>query len=182
MRFDEQHNIEDLVDVAAAYGVPGEIVDGQDVEAVREVVGNARERAVAGEGPTLIEAKTYRYRGHFEGDEQPYRSDEEIDEWRSTRDPIANYAERLLDDEILTDGEYDNLEEDVENTIADALAFAREGDEAHSDAAYDDVFVDGVPRSKRTGSVWPGRYRAKRRTDGGDGSDYRQRFEANDDA
>ena len=145
MRFDEQHNIEDLVDVAAAYGVPGEIVDGQDVEAVREVVDNARERAVAGEGPTLIEAKTYRYRGHFEGDEQPYRSDEEIDEWRSTRDPIANYAERLLDDEILTDGEYDNLEEDVENTIADALAFAREGDEAHSDAAYDDVFVDGVP-------------------------------------
>ncbi|EMA54842.1 thiamine pyrophosphate-dependent dehydrogenase E1 component subunit alpha, partial [Halococcus salifodinae] len=86
MRFDEQHNIEDLADMAASYGIPGEIVDGQSVEAVHEVTAEARERALE-EGPTLIEAKTYRYRGHFEGDQQPYRTSEEIAEWQEHRDP-----------------------------------------------------------------------------------------------
>jgi len=145
MRFDEQHNIEDLADMAAAYGIPGKIVDGQDIEAVREVVSDARERAVAGEGPTIIEAKTYRYRGHFEGDQEPYRSDDEIEEWRSERDPISNYSETLRKEGIMTGNEYDDLKAEVEEIMIDAVEFARTSDEAPSDVAYQDVFVDPAP-------------------------------------
>lgn len=145
MTFDEQHNIEDLADMSISYGIPGEIVDGQDVEAVHEIISEAREHALAGDGPTLIEAKTYRYRGHFEGDQEPYRSKEEVEEWRSERDPIDNYAEKLFEDGVLTEEEYNELRNDVEDEIADALEFARESDEASRDSAYNDVFVKSVP-------------------------------------
>jgi pyruvate dehydrogenase E1 component alpha subunit len=145
MRFDEQHNVEDLADMAAAYGIPGEIVDGQDVEAVHETVAAARARAIAGEGPSIVEAKTYRYRGHFEGDQQPYRSGEEIEEWRSKHDPIDTFRERLIDAGELTEEEYDELTAEVEAVMDEALAFAREADEADPSAAYEDVFVEPVP-------------------------------------
>ncbi|MFC5973585.1 thiamine pyrophosphate-dependent dehydrogenase E1 component subunit alpha [Halomarina salina] len=144
MRFDEQHNVEDLADMAASYGIPGEIVDGQDVEAVHDVMAEAKARALA-EGPTLIEAKTYRYRGHFEGDQQPYRTDEEIEEWREHRDPIRNYADTLLDEGVITEDDYEALRNEVEAVMEEALAFARESEEAPAEAAYDDVFVDAVP-------------------------------------
>ena len=145
MTFDEQHNIEDLADMSASYGIPGEIVDGQDVEAVHEVVADARQRALAGEGPTLVEAKTYRYRGHFEGDQEPYRSAEEVEEWRANRDPIDNYADALLDRGVLTDEAFDELRAEVEAEINDAVEFARESEEADPDVAYEDVFVEPVP-------------------------------------
>lgn len=144
MRFDEQHNIEHLADMAGGYGIPGEIVDGQDVESVAEIATEAKERAFE-EGPTLIEAKTYRYSGHFEGDQQPYRSREEIEEWQEHRDPIANYAETLIEDGILTTERYEELRGEVRRTIESAVAFARDSEEAEPDAAYDDVFVDSTP-------------------------------------
>jgi len=71
----KQHNIENLSETAEAYGIPGFTIDGMDITAVAEAVGEARERALAGDGPTFIEAETYRYRGHFEGDQQPYRDE-----------------------------------------------------------------------------------------------------------
>ena len=145
MRFDEQHNIEDLAEMAAAYGIPGEIVDGQDVEAVNDAVTSAKERALNGEGPTLLEAKTYRYRGHFEGDPQPYRTTEEIDEWRENRDPITNYVKQLIEEEVLTEAEYDDLRTEVDAEMEEALAFARNADVATADMAYEDVFVESVP-------------------------------------
>lgn len=145
MRFDEQHNVEDLADMAAAYGIPGEIVDGQDVEAVHETVSAARERALAGEGPSIVEAKTYRYRGHFEGDQQPYRSDEEVEEWRSEHDPIDTFRDRLFEADELTEEEYEQLESEVEGVMHEALEFARESEEAYPGAAYEDVFVESVP-------------------------------------
>lgn len=145
MTFDEQHNIEDLADMAASYGVEGVIVDGQDVEAVHEAVSEARERALEGGGPTIIEAKTYRYRGHFEGDQEPYRSKEEVEEWRSERDPIDTFVDSLLAAGELTEAELEDLHEEVDDVLADALAFARESDEADLEAAYEDVFVEPAP-------------------------------------
>ncbi|UTF55763.1 thiamine pyrophosphate-dependent dehydrogenase E1 component subunit alpha [Natronosalvus rutilus] len=145
MVFDEQHNIEDLADMSASYGVPGVVVDGQDVEAVHEAVSEARQRALEDEGPTIIEAKTYRYRGHFEGDQQPYRSDEEIEEWRDERDPISNFARKLIEAGELTESGLEELRETAEAKMADALEFARKADEADADEAYEDVFVETVP-------------------------------------
>lgn len=145
MTFDEQHEVDELVDMAAGYGVEGAAVDGQDVEAVYETVSEARERAVRAGEPTIIEAETYRYRGHFEGDPESYRSDEEVERWRSERDPIDNFADRLLEEGVVTEAEYGALEAEVEEAMDEALAFARETEPSDADAAYEDVFVDSVP-------------------------------------
>lgn len=145
MTFDEQHNIEDLADMAASYGIPGEIVDGQDVEAVYETIRETRERAVAGEGPSLVEAKTYRYRGHFEGDQQPYRSQEEVERWQRENDPIDNYRSKLEEEGHLSESAYEEIREEANEILDDALEFAREADVAGTEAAYEDVFVDPAP-------------------------------------
>lgn len=91
----EATSVEDVADRALAYGIPSRIVDGQDVEAVHEAVAEAVERARGGGGPTLIEAKTLRIRGHYEGDPQTYRSKDEIAAAR-LRDPQKLAAERLI--------------------------------------------------------------------------------------
>jgi pyruvate dehydrogenase E1 component alpha subunit len=90
----EQSPTENIADRAAAYGVPGVIVDGQDAIAVREATAEAVARARAGEGPTLIEAKTLRVRGHFEGDPQRYREDI-ADGLEVPRDPLKILRERV---------------------------------------------------------------------------------------
>jgi TPP-dependent pyruvate/acetoin dehydrogenase alpha subunit len=145
MVFDEQHNIDDLADMAASYGVPGEIVDGQDVEAVYETVREARERAAAGDGPTLIEAKTYRYRGHFEGDQEPYRTEEEKEEWRNERDPIENFRETLMERGELDGERFQALQAEVREEMDEAVSFARDSLEPGAYEAYDEVFAEPAP-------------------------------------
>ncbi len=83
-------NIERISDRAAGYGMPGETVDGNDIMAVYEAVNQAVERARAGEGPSLIENVTYRYRGHSKSDANRYRTKEEIEEWKG-KDPIPRF-------------------------------------------------------------------------------------------
>lgn len=154
MTFDEQHNVEDLADMAASYGIPGEVVDGQDVEAVYETVLDARDRALSGDGPTLIEAKTYRYRGHFEGDPEPYRDEAEIEDWRENRDPIDRFAASLQERDELDDEELEGLRSSVQAEIDEAITFARESDEPDPNAAYNEVFAEPVPEIEtfRTGA------------------------------
>jgi acetoin:2,6-dichlorophenolindophenol oxidoreductase subunit alpha len=86
--------LDDLAERAKSYAIPGVIVDGQDVDAVHEVVSAAVARARAGEGPTLIEAKTYRYRGHSRTDPAKYRAEGELERWKE-RDPIDILAAKL---------------------------------------------------------------------------------------
>ena len=159
MVFDEQHNIEDLVDMAAAYGLPGEIVDGQDVTAVYDTMEEAYERAANGGGPTIVEAKTYRYRGHFEGDEEPYRDQEEVERWQRDHDPIQNFREDLTDRGELTDEEFDALEAEVVERMDAAIERARDDDFPAADEAYDDVFDEPVPEIEL--------FREQLRADGG---------------
>src|SRR5947209_9195900 len=90
----ESTSVENIADRAVGYGIPGIVIDGQDVVAVYDAVSTAVDRARSGGGPTLIEAKTYRLRGHFEGDPEAYRTKEEIEEWRK-RDPLVRIEERL---------------------------------------------------------------------------------------
>jgi pyruvate dehydrogenase E1 component alpha subunit len=149
MAFDEQHNVDDVAETAAAYGIPGETVDGQDVEAVYEVVREARRRATAGEGPTLVEAETYRYRGHFEGDPEPYRDEAEVREWQENRDPVDTFVERLVEAGELDRAAVDDLRETVEDRIRMAVEYARESDPPAPERAYDDVFAKPVPEVER---------------------------------
>lgn len=115
----EQSPTEDIADRAAAYGVPGVVVDGQDALAVREATAEAVARARAGEGPTLIEAKTVRVRGHFEGDKQSYREDVG-DGLEVPRDPLGILRERV--DAAAADRLDAEAREEAEAALAEVLA------------------------------------------------------------
>lgn len=141
---EEQHNVENLSATAGAYDMPGITVDGMDVTAVNEAVIKARERARAGDGPTFIEAETYRFHGHFEGDEELYREDDEVEQWKA-RDPIDTFAERLMDRGDLTEEEFEQMQAEVESEIEDAVAHAKNADEPVPEEAYDDMFGATVP-------------------------------------
>lgn len=118
-----QAPLADLARRADAYGFPGVIVDGNDVLAVYEAVKAAAERARAGQGPTFIEGKTYRYRGHYEGDPQIYRKPGELEEWLA-RDPIPTFRRRLLEADALDEAALQALEADVQRQLDEAVAFA----------------------------------------------------------
>jgi pyruvate/2-oxoglutarate/acetoin dehydrogenase E1 component len=113
----------DIADRACAYGMASEVVDGMDVLAVREAVNKAVEKARAGNGPTLIEAKTYRYYGHSRSDPRAYRTKEEEKAWHD-RDPIDTFAKRLVEGGICAQAEVDAIEEMVEEEIDNAQEFA----------------------------------------------------------
>jgi pyruvate dehydrogenase E1 component alpha subunit len=100
--------LDDLAERAAAYAMPGVVVDGQDVVAVNEVIGAAIERARRGEGPTLVEAKTYRYSGHSRTDPAKYRPEGELDAWKG-RDPIELLGAALLAAGLHREGEKDEI-------------------------------------------------------------------------
>lgn len=112
-------NIERISDRAAAYGIAGVTVDGNDVWAVHQAVRQAAERARAGEGPTLIEALTYRWRGHSKSDKQAYRTRDEVKEWQQ-RDPIVRLAARLG----LSDDALNQQRQIAQAAIEAAVAFA----------------------------------------------------------
>jgi pyruvate dehydrogenase E1 component alpha subunit len=115
--------IENIADRASAYGMPGCIVDGNDVLAVRRVAAEAVERARSGGGPTLIECKTYRLVGHSRSDPRTYRSHEEEAEWQ-TRDPLVR-LQKLLENELnVKHEEVERIEQQVVGLIDDAVAFA----------------------------------------------------------
>jgi len=115
----------DIAVRAAAYGMPGEIVDGNDVLAVRDVVAVAAQRARAGRGPTLIEAKTYRHFGHSKSDQREYRTEAEEAEWRA-KDPILRFAAHLTERGAL-DTELDaRMRDEVAAEIREAVAFAEQ--------------------------------------------------------
>jgi pyruvate dehydrogenase E1 component alpha subunit len=120
-------SVADISARAAGYGIPGVVVDGQDVLAVAEVVQHAVERARRGDGPSLVEAKTYRYCEHAEGAGMPshYRTAEEVARWRE-RDPLALSRARLLRDGFTSEGAIAALEGEVEREVEDAVRFARE--------------------------------------------------------
>jgi len=121
--FSTAYKIEHVADRAAAYGMPGEIVDGNDVLAVYEVAGRAIQRARAGGGPTLIECKTYRQCGHSRSDPRTYRTKEEEEEW-AARGPILRLAARLKETGDATDDDLAAIEDEVTAEIDEAVDFA----------------------------------------------------------
>lgn len=140
-RQDKHQAITDIADRAAAYGMAGVVVDGNDPEAMYETAAAAVARARQGVGPTLVEAKTYRHRGHFEGDMARYRPEEEVAEWMA-RDPIILYTRRLIDEFGVAEPLLEELRESVEEQLDEAATWA--GEQPHPDTSdsVTDVFVD----------------------------------------
>lgn len=118
---------ENIADLAAGYGMPAAVVDGQDVVAVHEAVQAAVARARAGEGPTLVECKTYRYRAHVEGvpdvSHAEPRPAEEVEAWKK-RDPIKLFRERLLEQGVLSQDDVERIDREVETETDEAERFA----------------------------------------------------------
>jgi pyruvate dehydrogenase E1 component alpha subunit len=108
--------LDDLADRAKAYAIPGVVVDGQDVEAVHSATSEAIARARAGDGPSLLEMKTYRYRGHSKSDPARYRPDGELDAWKD-RDPLTILGKRLADEGHLSESDQAALRETTQRTI-----------------------------------------------------------------
>ncbi len=137
----KQAPIQDLAIRAEGYGFPGVIVDGNDVIAVYDATVKARERALAGEGPTLIEAKTYRHRGHYEGDPMIYRPEGELEEWQG-RDPIPAFRLRLIQSEIISEGEIEDLMGSVQEQLDAAVKYAASAPIPVADEALQGVYAD----------------------------------------
>lgn len=138
----ERHqNINDIADRATAYGIPGVSVDGNDLMAVYEAGQEAIKRARNGDGPTLIECKTYRHRGHFEGDAQVYRSPEEIQAWKQ-KDPIERLKKRLLEMGMLTEADDARVREEVIGAIKEGVEFARSSAFPDVSELLTDVYSD----------------------------------------
>jgi acetoin:2,6-dichlorophenolindophenol oxidoreductase subunit alpha len=131
-----------IADRAAGYGIPGVVVDGQDVIAVHDATREAVQRARSGEGPTLIEAKTYRYFDHGAnmGRNFAYRSPDEIEQWRQ-RDPITLFRDRLTGDFKFKPSEIDAIEDGVRADIEDAVAFAKDSPVPDPASAWTDVLA-----------------------------------------
>ena len=130
----------DVAGRAEGYGMPGEIVDGNDVMAVREATTRAVARARSGEGPALLELKTYRWSGHFEGDPRKYRTREEEDDWKK-RCPIARFRKVLVQERGIAEDRLEALEREVAGEIADAIAFALESPLPVAETALSKVYA-----------------------------------------
>ncbi|WP_417229554.1 pyruvate dehydrogenase (acetyl-transferring) E1 component subunit alpha [Brevundimonas sp.] len=131
----------DLSQRGASFGIPGEQVDGMDVLAVRDAVAKAVKRAREGDGPYILEVKTYRYRGHSMSDPAKYRSKEEVDEVKKTRDPI-DHIKLLLADAKATEDELKAIDAEIKAIVAEAVRFAQESPEPDPSELYTDVYVE----------------------------------------
>jgi pyruvate dehydrogenase E1 component alpha subunit len=129
-----------IADRGALYGMRGVRVDGNDVPALFAAATEAIEAARSGGGPTLLEAMTYRYHGHHEGDPMAYRSKEEVEAWRA-RDPIPRFRAWLFDRSLLTPTEDGRLAAEVQAEVDAATAFARESPWPVPEAALEDVYA-----------------------------------------
>ena len=133
--------IDDLSQRAVAYGMPGVRVDGQDVRAVYGAAEDAVKRARRGGGPTFIVAETYRYGGHYYGDPQVYRTKDEIEEWRTKRDPLAFARIWIAGETLATEAELDAIDHEVEAEIERGVAFAEASPPASPIKLPEDVYA-----------------------------------------
>jgi TPP-dependent pyruvate/acetoin dehydrogenase alpha subunit len=137
----KQAPVADLSVRAAGYGFPGVIVDGNDVLAVYDAVQAAASRARAGGGPTFVEGKTYRQRGHYEGDPMVYRSPEEMDAWKG-RDPVPAFRVRLLKSGLFSEAALEESVGQVMEQLDQAVAFAESSPRPDPASALEGVYAD----------------------------------------
>lgn len=136
----EMINIEDIAARSASYGIPGKVVDGNDVFDVMNGVSEAVDRARNGEGPSIVEAKTYRSKGHSKSDAKKYRTREEEKEWL-LRDPIKLMAKVLIEEGIFTQQEAEEIKADAKKEVEESVEFAKNSPEPTLDALMEDIYA-----------------------------------------
>ncbi|HEX2170938.1 MAG TPA: thiamine pyrophosphate-dependent enzyme, partial [Dehalococcoidia bacterium] len=136
--------VTDISRKAIAYDMPGLQCDGMNVLAVRDTVEQAVERAASGNGPSLVEALTYRFRGHSAADPQLYRTKDEIARWQA-RDPVMLFPVVLEEQGFLTAEQRKAIEAEVEEVVADSVRFAEESPDPPPEVLYEDVYAEPTP-------------------------------------
>ena len=134
-------NVIDIYKLADSYEMPADALDGMSAEAVHEGVGRAVKRAREKGGPTLLEIKTYRYKGHSISDPQKYRTKEEVDEYKS-KDPIQQVKKTILDSKFATEKELDAIDKRVDGIVTGSVKFAEESPWPDDDEVLKDVYKD----------------------------------------
>ncbi len=131
--------VDSVADMAPSYAIPGLSIDGQNIAEVYEAAGDAIERARGGGGPTLIEARTYRFYGHSIGDREEYRTRQEVEEWRAQRDPIKLLRAYMAERQWFGDKDDEAVQKAANSAVAAAVRFAEESPFPTPDAALTDV-------------------------------------------
>jgi acetoin:2,6-dichlorophenolindophenol oxidoreductase subunit alpha len=131
----------DIAKRADGFSMPGIVVDGHDFFAVHEAAGEAIERARNGGGPSLIEAKVNRYYGHFEGDAQTYRAENEVEEVRKEKDCLMLFRRRVTGADLLEEGDLDQIDEEIKNLVEEAVNEAKAADDPKAENLLTDVYV-----------------------------------------
>jgi pyruvate dehydrogenase E1 component alpha subunit len=134
-------NVIDIYKLADAYEMPADTIDGMSAESVHEGVSRAVKRAREKGGPTLLEIKTYRYKGHSISDPQKYRSKEEVDEYKS-QDPIQQVLKTILENKFATQEEIEVINKRVDEIVAGSVKFAEESPVPDDDEVLKDVYMD----------------------------------------
>ena len=132
--------VPNVADRAGGYGIPGVVVDGNDVVAVWEAAAEGISRARQGKGPSLVECKTYRHKGHFEGDPCAYREDAELEEWKE-KDPIPRLERKLVEMEVLTGNRIEEIKGALQNDLVAAEQFAEESPFPDVSELTEDVYT-----------------------------------------
>ncbi len=148
--FTDSRKMLPIVDVsvrAGAYGMPGVTAYGNDVIKVREISAEAIDRARAGDGPTLIEFKTYKHHGHFEGDPARYRPKEEVEEWLA-QDPLPLFEAYLKENGIFTEEEIKDMFDSIDKEVEEALAYALDSPFPDPASAVEDVYTDIIEEGR----------------------------------
>ncbi|HYQ78575.1 MAG TPA: pyruvate dehydrogenase (acetyl-transferring) E1 component subunit alpha [Solirubrobacterales bacterium] len=141
----ERHSAQtDLSKKAEGYGIPGERIDGMDVAAVREGVAEGIRQAREEQRPTLLEAFTYRYKGHSAADPEVYRKREEVEEWQE-KDPIESFAKRCVEAGVLGEREVQQARDAAEETVTAAVEFAEASPEPPLDTMYENLYAQTEP-------------------------------------
>ncbi len=138
---DRASAVSEIAQKASGYGMPAMRVDGMDLMAVRKVAGEMIEQIRAGGGPMLLEILTYRFRGHSMGDPERYRKPEEVHHWQEN-DPIGIYRKYLIDQKIASQAELDQLDDDAQAVVDDAVAFAEASPEPAPEDLYKNIYVE----------------------------------------
>jgi pyruvate dehydrogenase E1 component alpha subunit len=133
-------NVLDIYKLGDAYDMPADVIDGMSMEAIHEGVARAVKRGREGGGPTLLEIKTYRYKGHSMSDPQKYRTKEEVEEYKD-KDPIEQSLQVIKDNKWATDAEIEEINSRVEFEIQEAVKFAEESPFPDDSEVYKDVYA-----------------------------------------
>lgn len=139
--------ITDVATRGASYNIPGVVVDGNDVFAVSEATADAIKRAREGNGPTIVECKTYRQRGHFEGDPGTYKPAEEQAAWLK-KDPIPRFEKYMLEKEILSEKGIKEIRADIDIIIKEATEFAENSPWPEVESALTDIYTDIIEEAR----------------------------------